>query len=220
MLRFLVLVLVLANGIFFAWSGGWLRAYGFGPAPQSEPQRMAQQVRPEAVHVLTPAEYQRVQAQLKADHEPKSCLQAGPFDATQVAVLERALPSMLPVGAWHFDAVTVPERWIVYMGKFPNDEALVKKRGELTAMNINPQAVGNPSMAPGLALASFATQAEATTELTRLGQRGIRTAKVVQESPAGAASQLTVPALTEPLKLRLADLKTALAGRALKPCEK
>ena len=61
-MRLLVLFLILANGLYFAWSDGWLRAYGFAPAPQSEPQRMAQQIRPEALRVLTPSEFRRVEA--------------------------------------------------------------------------------------------------------------------------------------------------------------
>jgi hypothetical protein len=54
MLRLLVLLLILANGLYFAWSEGMLRAYGFAPAQQREPQRLTQQVRPEAIRVLTP----------------------------------------------------------------------------------------------------------------------------------------------------------------------
>ena len=41
MLRLLVLLLVLANGAFYAWSQGLLAAWDFGPATQSEPQRIA-----------------------------------------------------------------------------------------------------------------------------------------------------------------------------------
>lgn len=52
LLRPLVLLLVLANLAFFAWSQGYLRLLGVGPAPQSEPQRMAQQLRPQALRVL------------------------------------------------------------------------------------------------------------------------------------------------------------------------
>ena len=53
MLRLLVLLLLLANGAYFAWSKGLLAPYGFAPVSQSEPQRMAQQIRPEAIHILS-----------------------------------------------------------------------------------------------------------------------------------------------------------------------
>lgn len=52
LLRPLVLLLLLANLAFFAWSQGYLRVLGFGPAQQSEPQRLTQQLRPQALRVL------------------------------------------------------------------------------------------------------------------------------------------------------------------------
>ena len=42
MLRFLVLLLLLANAGFYAWSHGLLLAWGVGPTQQSEPQRLQQ----------------------------------------------------------------------------------------------------------------------------------------------------------------------------------
>ena len=46
MLRFFVLVLLLANAGYYAWSQGLLLEWGLAPASQSEPQRLAQQIRP------------------------------------------------------------------------------------------------------------------------------------------------------------------------------
>lgn len=218
MLRSFVLVLILANGLYLAWSQGWLRAQGFGPAQQSEPQRMAQQIRPEAVRILTPVESKKVLAQVQADLEPKQCLSAGPFDTAQVSALDRALSSALPPGGWQFESVTVPEHWIIYMGKFANAEALDKKRSELAALKLAPQPVHNPSLEIGLSLGGYDTQAAATAELNKLTQRGIRTARVLQERAAGNATYLKLPAVTDAMKQRLNELKPALAGQTLKTC--
>lgn len=218
MLRLLVLILILANGIYYAWSEGMLRAYGFAPALQSEPQRLSQQIRPEAMRMLTPSEIKRVDAIAQADMVPKECLQAGPFDDAQVATLRHALESILAPGGWQIDAVKVSARWIVYMGKFANAEGLAKKRGELAAMSLVSQPVSNPDLEIGLSLGDFDSQAAATAELNRLSQRGIRTARVVQESQEGLKYQLKLPALTQEMKVRLNDLKPALVGRALKSC--
>ncbi len=56
MLRLLVLLLVLGNAGYFAWTRGLLGSYGFAPAVQTEPQRLTQQIRPEALRILTPLE--------------------------------------------------------------------------------------------------------------------------------------------------------------------
>ena len=218
MLRLLVLLLILANGLYFVWSEGMLQAYGFAPVQQREPQRLTQQVRPEAIRVLTPVEFKRVEAQVQAELVPKECLTAGPFDDAQATSLRRALESALAPGNWQLESITVPARWIVYMGKFVNADAMAKKQGELAAMKLVPQALTNPDLEIGLSLGSFATQAEATAELNKLSLRGIRTAKVLQERPEGQASQLKLAFVTAEMKAQLADFKPSLAGKPLHSC--
>jgi hypothetical protein len=218
MLRLFVLTLILANGAYFAWSQGMLRSYGFAPTSQREPQRLAQQVRPEALRILTPAEIKRVEAQAQADLAPKECLQAGPFDDAQAAELRKVLETALAPGSWQLQVSTVPARWIVYMGKFASAEGLAKKREELAVMRLVPQSLNNPSLEIGLSLGGFDNQAAAQAELARLILRGIRTARVVQERDQEQQTLLKLPALTQEMKLHLNDLKPALAGRTLRAC--
>lgn len=218
MLRLLVLILILVNGVYFAWSEGLLRPAGFAPVQQQEPQRLSQQLKPEAVRVLTPQEFKRVEMQVQADLVPKECLMAGPFDDAQAGVLRHALESALAPGTWQLDSVLVPARWIVYMGKFSSAEALAKKREELAVMRLTPQTLINPSLEIGLSLGAFDNQAAANAELARLNLRGIRTAKVVLEHPEAQQAQLKLPALTSELKSRLNDIKAALAGKSLRSC--
>jgi hypothetical protein len=54
MLRLLILLLLLANVTYFAWTQGALAKLGLAPAHQSEPERLQQQVKPELLSV-TPA---------------------------------------------------------------------------------------------------------------------------------------------------------------------
>ena len=71
MLRLIVLLLLLANGLYFAWSHRYLQMYGFAPQTSSEPQRVQQQIKPDAVQLLTAAELKKVEAQMLADAGPK-----------------------------------------------------------------------------------------------------------------------------------------------------
>jgi hypothetical protein len=218
MLRFFVLLLILANGLYFVWSQGMLRAYGFAPTQQREPQRLAQQIEPQRIQILTATEAKRAEAQAQAELAPKECLLAGPFDDAQAATLRSALESSLAPGSWQLDSVAMSARWIVYMGKFANAEQLAKKRAELAAMKLVPLGLNNPDLELGLSLGGFDTQADATAELSKLSLRGIRTAKVLQERPEGRQNQLRLPAVTPETKNRLADLKTVLVGRTLHSC--
>lgn len=218
MLRLLLLVLLLANGAYFVWSQGLLQAYGLAPASHREPERLGKQLNPEALWILTKAEIKRNEAQVHADQAPKECLHAGPLDEVQVIELRRVLESSLGPSGWHIDTVTTPARWIIYMGKFSNPEALAKKRGELLAMNLQPQALANASLEIGLSLGGFDTQAEASAELGRLSARGIRTARVVQESAESHTSQLKLPLVTDSIKTRLGEIQAALGDKTLSKC--
>ena len=218
MLRVLVLILFLANGAYYAWSQGLLRAYGLAPAQQGEPQRLAQQVQPQALRLLSASELRQAQAQAQAEREPKECLQAGPLEAQQQAHLEHALAAALPAGSWQFVPLQLPARWIVYMGKYGSAEALSKKRAELVLFGLKPRGLQNPALEPGLSLGAYDTQAEAAAALSQLQQRGVRTARVLQERAALNALTLRLPALGAAQKAQLGGVHGALAGTALLPC--
>jgi hypothetical protein len=56
MLRSLVLLLMIVNAAFFAWTKGWLKnVVDIQPDAQHEPQRMGKQVHPELIMVTPPA---------------------------------------------------------------------------------------------------------------------------------------------------------------------
>lgn len=81
MLRLLVLLLLLANAGYFAWSHGTLAPYGFAPAAQSEPQRLAQQFRPEALRILTPLEARQLESKTGPASESQPVPALGPEPA-------------------------------------------------------------------------------------------------------------------------------------------
>jgi hypothetical protein len=219
MLRLLVLLLILANGAYYAWSQRLLVSWGLGPAQQAEPQRVAQQIKPEALRVLTPDEDRRNAAATAAGVKLPECLQAGNFDEAQAVALGEALTKAAwPADSWKLENVVQPARWIVYMGKYADVEMLAKKRAELRQRNVTFETLGNPSLEPGLSLGGFETQAEATRQLDALATRGVRTARVVQERPEVRATRLVLPSLDDAMRARLEEVKPLLAGKPLRSC--
>ena len=183
MLRLVVLLLLLANGLYFAWSQGLLQDYGLAPAQQSEPQRLSQQLHPERIRLLSSDELKRQDAQAataSTAQRSTECLQAGLFTDAQVASLRPALVA-LPSDSWVFEAGVEPARWIVYMGKYTDNELMNKKLAELRGLNIRFEPLTSPALAPGLSLGGFPTEAQAKTALDQFAQRGVRTTRVVQE---------------------------------------
>ena len=216
MLRLIVLLLLLANGAFYAWSRGLLVAWGIAPVTQSEPQRLTQQIRPEALRLLS-ADEARPAELSAAVAKAAECLQAGPFEDAQVASLRTSLGAW-PDGSWALEPTVEPARWIVYMGKYPSTEAVIKKKGELRQIGVSFQAVVNPALEPGLSLGSFKTENEANDHLTTLLERGVHTARVLVERPELRGHLLKLPTVDDTLRTRVDDLKVALAGKPLRAC--
>jgi hypothetical protein len=220
MLRLLVLLLLLANGAYFAWSHGMLQPYGFAPVQQSEPQRLEQQIRPEALRILSADEARGAEGSTVAQAAARApeCLQAGLFDEKQSAQLRQALEPALPVGAWSLESAVEPARWTIYMGKFPNTDALNKKKAELRALKISFDAPLNAALEPGLSLGNFESQAAANTQLATLVQRGVRTARVVQDRPEVRGQMLRFAAVDDALRAQIDGVKATLAGKPLRSC--
>jgi hypothetical protein len=219
MLRFIVLLLVLVNGTYYAWSQGLLRAYGWAPVEQSEPQRLKQQIRPETIRILSAEETRRVEVAAQTPVRPPECLQAGLLDDAQVETLRRVLETALPPGTWLMEPVFEPGRWIVHMGKYPNPTALAKKRNELIKLKLRLEPLLKPELEPGLSLGGFETQAEADKQLAEVLRRGVRTARVVLERAEVRGSMLRIPAADDAVRARLDELKPALADKPLKSCK-
>ena len=218
MLRLLALLLILLNGIYYAWSNNLLRPYGFAPAQQTEPYRLTQQVRPELVRILPSDEARRADVAAQTVVRAGDCLQAGLFDDAQTSALRQSAQAVLPSGSWLLDVAIEPARWIVYMGKYPDAQTLAKKRAELAALNLRFEPLTNPALDFGLSLGGFETETRANGALAALGKQGVHTAHVVQERPELRGTLFRIPAVDDALKAKLDELKTALAGKPLLAC--
>ena len=216
MLRLVVLALLLANAAYFAWAQNLLAPWGIAPAQQSEPQRMGQQIKPQMLRILTPDEARRMEL-TAAGPRSAECLQAGPFDDIQTASLKQALGPW-PAGSWSLESAVEPARWIVYMGKYFSGENANRKKAELRQLGVSFEALADPSLEPGLSLGGYASEAEATRRLDALAQRGVRTAKVVQERAEVRGQMLKLVAVDDALRARLDELKAGLGGKSLRIC--
>ncbi len=239
MLRLIALLLILANGIYFAWSQGLFRAWEFAPAQQTEPQRLAQQLRPENLRILKAGEARGAEPNVTvpppattqapapvpalvdtvSTTQPAECYEAGLFDDAQTNALRRTLEAKLPSGSWQLESAVEPARWIVYMGKYPNADALAKKRQELASLNLKFEPINSASLEPGLSLGGFDTQAAANTALANLTKRGVRTAQVVRERSEVRGSLLRLSAVDAALKPKLDEVRAALSGKLLRSCK-
>lgn len=219
MWRGIVLFLLLANGVFYAWSHGLLAAYGLAPEPVSEPQRLEQQIHPEMVLLVPPPSAAAASAAAVAatPPEPTECLTAGLFDVARGTLLAKALAETLPAGSWTLEPGVEPGRWMVYMGRYASTELLERKKAELRGMRVKYEAAP-ANLEPGLSLGRFDSEAGANQLLTEVTQRGVRTAHVVAERLETQGMRLRLPSVGAALKTQLEALKPALGDKALKTC--
>lgn len=218
MLRVLVLLLALANAGYYAWSQGALRDWGLGPGSSAEPQRLQQQIKPDAVRILPASEARRAVVPTVAAASPKAeCLLAGPILEAKLASVKDALAPW-PAGSWTLTPVVQPASWVVYMGKYAGVEQLAHKKAELRQRGVEFDDIQEPGLQPGISLGRFTSEADATKRLNALAQSGVHTARVVQEHPELQSQQLTLPAVDDALRARLDALRPALEGIKLRPC--
>lgn len=246
MLRLMLLALMLTNVVYFGWAHGKFAAYGFAPVSQSEPQRMLQQIKPEAMRLVAPAgpatskdpaaavdgaaapgapDSAAATAAVStttsqaADTPPATqCLQAGLYTEAQTAALRTSLQTALPSGGWTIESSVEPARWMVYMGKYADVEALNKKRGELRQRRVSFEPLNNAALEPGLSLGTFLTQDEAVSELARIATHGVKTARVIQSRPEIRGQRLKLAAVDAQLRAQLDGLKPQLLGKTLENC--
>lgn len=235
MLRLAVIVLLLANAGYYAWSQGWLHSWGLAPVEQSEPQRLAQQIRPETLRILqareTPPVAPSAASEATVSPAPSPapapaattasatvCLQAGTLDQRQADAV-RTAAAALPQGSWKLESTPIPGRWMVYLGRFADDEALDKKRAELRARKVPFDRPNNSTLEPGLSLGRFATEEAAQRALTTLGNQGVRTARVVVERAEAPGFTLRLPALDSATRAQVeTQLRPALGEKTLRTC--
>ena len=219
MLRTLVLVLLLANVLFFAWARGWL---GTPPRQgQSEPARLAAQVRPELLKVLpAPAANVAVQAVRAAG---MLCLETGLLASTDLTAAEALLvATQMPEGSWMRTEPAALPSWLVYIGRLRDPAVRRAREEDLRRLDLSVEALtAPPELAPGFVLSRHATRNEAQAWLNALpapALRGVRGVRVVQLPGPAAGVRLRVALAPAELADRLMALPPEGLAGGFKPC--
>jgi hypothetical protein len=228
MLRRVVLLLLFANVVFFAWTRGWLDdVVGIRAEGDREPERLARQVRPETIVILPPEAASAPDASGPAAAGTSgapalACLEVGPFAPAGLPPAQAALQSVqpaLPPGSWVDVKTERPGAWMVYMGKYANREALARKEEELRRTRLVFEEVRSPpEYELGFSLGRFEQRALADKALEQFALRGIRTARVVELSAPATLHTLRVEKADKALAAQLLSLRADALGKGFVPC--
>jgi hypothetical protein len=109
------------------------------------------------------------------------------------------------------------------MGKYPNNNARELKKAELNQIKVSYETLSESKLEPGLSLGNHASQAAANQALQSLAKKGVRTARVLQESPEQQGQTLIIPAVDstelDNVNAVYAALSTQLSGKVLQACK-
>lgn len=232
MLRAAAILLLLANLAYFAWTQGTLESVGLAPTDEREPERLNAQIQPETLRLLNGARNDTALAgptvaAAESPPEPAppppaepegGCWLATGFTPAQANNLGVALRGLgLADSQWRFTDVRTAGRWVVYMGRY-NDEQMEKKKTELRELKIEFREVSLPGTGPGLALGTFSSEEAVQQALKDVARKGVRSARMAVERPETLSLSLRLPAITDAQRASVEGLGSALAGKTLQAC--
>ncbi len=219
MLRGLLLVLLLANLALFVWSqGGFGTASGAAAGGEHEPERLARQVHPEAVQLLTPP----AAASAPASQAPAASAAASHASATEAA----SAPSTPASGAASSPALVEASA----SAAIPASVASVASAASIASAGA--AVVAAPSPPPpappgtrcleagpfsGAELATAETALAVNAKTRRIARRWLQVASDAASAPAAPQHRLRIDATSDEVAV-LESLPASVVGRSFTPC--
>ena len=233
-LRFLVLLLVVANLLLFAAGGGL-----FGRSGSGEPERLTNQLNPEKIRILQsgsttapssaasppaaaqPGSGSQPESKAIGESEASACRRIASLPrerASRIADMARTRPGQVEAVQ---KSLEEPSSYWVYIAPQPGRQELDSRIAELKAAGISDyfieQKAGPNHLAVSLGL--FKTERMALDLRDKLRAKGISGARIAaRENPAGRVSLELRGASTE-LDALLADVESAYPGLEAQQCE-
>lgn len=242
MWRWIVVLLLLANALYFGFGRGWLAPLGLAPLEQRDPARLGQQVRPTLLRVLPPsavgptpalpaapaastaAPQSSGDAASSAASAPLlACLETDPLADEALPVAESLLAGALPARGWVRVAQETAPQYAVVIGPLAGRDALQKKLEELARLRVPAEPIKlavDGANSNHVALGRYEQDGAAQAALQAFSQRGVRTARVALLRAAQSGARLRLDNLApEPAQALRALASPALgASRRLQPC--
>lgn len=214
MLRLTFALLLLLNGLFFAWSSGWLKGLGL-PSAQGErsPERMALQQHPERIKTLSPQAAEALQT--------RQCLQLPPLTGDEAL---RAAQSMLEMAGlthtdWQVQSSEGPGVWAVATIRLGTRDFQTRKEETYRKMKIPFEPLkGPPEEMPTLVLSRHGSQTAAQAAMDALNQRALKGLRVIPLQAPQKQHLLQIPKADGLMQAKLQALNQAALGGGFKPC--
>jgi hypothetical protein len=211
-MRLFVLLLLLANVAFFAWTR-------YMPETSStESQLVLQQIHPEAIRLLSPREVAALASRKIEQAKVSACIEWGALNAAEAMKARSALEPLAARISEH--RVEEAAGWWVYMPPQGSRQAAIQKAAELKRIGIDEFFIvqEDPKYRFAISLGVYRTEAAATAHLEQLRNRGVRTALVGARQTPVPKVYLQLRDVPESAQARLAELRQSVPGTQLREC--
>jgi hypothetical protein len=238
--KLVFLLLIAANLAVFGWQRG---AFGVLPDSGREPERVARQIEPERVRVLTPDQVKELRdraaarAAAAADSTASAsndaavdiafdptggatCVEFGDFSEAQAARIRPRLEALVPAQRLQARSVDAPGWFMVYVPPFKTRAeadraaALMRDQGVKELVVIG----DNSPMRFGIALGSFRDQDLANRHLADLQRRGVKAARVADKPSTVPGTRFVIREVDPFLVAALQALQKEAAPARLLAC--
>lgn len=213
-MRIAFLLLLLANAVFFAWSilGTEFRS--------GEAHLVSQQIRPEAIRLLSPAEVAALGAARRDAPRVAACLEWGSFAGAEISRAE-ALLEPLSLGA-KLSQRRVEEAagYWVFMPPQGSRQAATQKVAELKKLGVEEYFIlqEDQKFRFAISLGVFRTEEAARARLAELRARGVRSAQFGVRETQAQRVYFQIRDVSDALAARLNEVRQQFSGSELKDC--
>jgi cell division protein FtsN len=230
-MKLLFLLLVALNLALFAWQRG---AFGTLPDGGREPERVARQVEPERIRVLTAEQAQQMRDAARKAAPPAdagaangavdiagaACVEFGDFSEAQAARVRPRLDALGVADRLEARSVEVAGWYMVYVPPFKTRAEAERAAAQLREQGVRDfMVIGDSSpMRYGIALGSFRDQELANRHLADLLKRGVKNARVADRPSTVVATRYVIRGVDPTLAAALQALQKELNAPRLAAC--
>jgi hypothetical protein len=217
------LLLVLINVLLFAWQHGVFGHYGDGGR---EPGRVARQVEPERIRVLTEKDVQTLRERAKQSSGvldlgvAQSCVEFGDFGAGEAVRVEKALAAFGAVVKVSSVPVEAPGWYVVYLPPFKTLAEAERRAEELRKLGLKDMMVMNEGSAMkfAISLGSFRDPNAAKAHLAALEKSGIKGVRIADRPSTITLTRFQLRDLDAAAAQRLAELRGEFPAQTVRAC--
>lgn len=231
-MKLVFLLLLLLNVALFAWQQG---AFGHFAEGGREPERIARQLQPDRIRVLTEKDVQELrerasQARVASAAAapaptppdlslPQACVEFGDFLSTEVARVEAALLQLGLGSRQTARPVEVPGWYMVYLPPFKTRPEAERAAADLSKRGVKELLVlGEGPLKLGISLGSFRDPELARAHAATVEKLGVQNVRVSDKPSPVTATRYQLRELDAAAAQRLASIRKEFPAQSVRPC--